>query len=147
MNAVIYTRVACRDKSAKELIELQETKCKREAIKQGCTIVAEFSDIGQSSNKFDRPGLQELMNYIVKNKVDKVIVTSVDRLARNVASVSEIRSFCDKHHVQIVSLESTTTNAEDTLMENIIRSIKDFDKQLRSERAKKFYRDRKAATA
>lgn len=90
IHAVSYLRVSTKDQAKKGgEPEGLSIPAQREAIEAkaasgfACTIRHHFSDMGESARTSDRPGLQELLTYLLSNQVDFVFVHKIDRLARN----------------------------------------------------------------
>lgn len=83
--------------------------------------------MGESARTADRPGLQELLAYLMTNQVDFVFVHKIDRLARNRFDDIEITMAIRKSGAQLVSV---TENIDETpsgmLMHGIMSSIAEF---------------------
>ncbi len=61
-----------------------------------------FADEGQSSETLDRPALQRLITDIEMNRVDRLIVYSIDRLTRRLIHLHTLLELFDKHDVELV---------------------------------------------
>ncbi|MCL2445020.1 recombinase family protein [Candidatus Saccharibacteria bacterium] len=89
--AVSYLRVSTRDQAERDgeidgySIPAQREANKDKALSLGAVVVKEFSDKGASAKYANRPGLQDMLEYIKDpdNEISYVIVHKIDRLARN----------------------------------------------------------------
>jgi site-specific DNA recombinase len=81
MNAVIYARVSTDEQAHGYSLQTQLEACRRYAAERGYRVVAEFKD-DYTGASMDRPGLNELREYVSKDSTGVVIVYDVDRLAR-----------------------------------------------------------------
>lgn len=120
-------------------IQAQREYCERKAGDISATIVREFIDRGKSARTANRPGLQELLQYIEDDPdIQYVIVHKLDRLARNRADDVALNLFFAKHGVKLVS---ATENIDDTpsgkLVHGIMSDIAEFYSANLSEEAKK----------
>ena len=69
--------------------------CRRIAATSGLTVVGKYYDLGESAGNLRRKGLLKMLRSVrsdPKVEVDVVIVTHADRLFRNVAHFSWLRS-------------------------------------------------------
>ena len=87
--AVTYLRVSTSRQAHKNgeaegySIPAQRDACARKVSELGAEVVQEFTDAGASARSADRPGLQEMLRFIVDNDISYVVVHKLDRLARD----------------------------------------------------------------
>jgi DNA invertase Pin-like site-specific DNA recombinase len=131
--AVIYLRVSTREQAEKGgqaegfSIPAQREALHRKAQSLGTEIVAEFIDAGESAKSADRPDLQRMLRYLIKNPVGYVLVHKVDRLARNRMDDVEITFAIKKSGATLVSAtENIDETPSGTLMHGIMSSIAEF---------------------
>lgn len=82
-NVVIYVRSGSNDKKH---LDRQESRindyCKNNNYKVK-KVFKEFNSLGRKNN----PQLKELVTYISKNNIDKVIVTHFSRISKNIETI------------------------------------------------------------
>ncbi|GLC89382.1 recombinase family protein [Lysinibacillus piscis] len=81
MKALLYYRVSIKLQEDRYSLKAQKEELTTYALKQGWTIVAEFKDV-DSGGKFDKKGLNKLMDYVEENPIDVVLCVDQDRLSR-----------------------------------------------------------------
>src|SRR5271166_5439709 len=79
LKALAYTRVSTHDQNP----EIQITELRSYCISREWTIAEEIVDHGFSGGSDQRPGLKQLMAMVRSRKVDIVVVTKLDRMARS----------------------------------------------------------------
>jgi site-specific DNA recombinase len=81
----IYVRVSTDRQAQAQTIEQQLERLKAHVEMEGGTLSAEniFRDDGYSGASLNRPGLDQLRDRVRHSVVNRVIITSPDRLARN----------------------------------------------------------------
>ncbi len=82
--AVVYARVSTVEQGKGYSLQTQLESCKAHAQERGYTVVAEFTD-QHTGTEIDRPGLNQLLQFVVAEAVDVVIVHDLDRLSREPA--------------------------------------------------------------
>lgn len=87
MKAVVYCRVASATVAEKDMALLsQEIRCRAYAAEKGYDVLKVVHDWPASGARFDRNGVRELLQYLVREKhqsPDVVIVDDITRLARS----------------------------------------------------------------
>lgn len=115
--AVTYLRVSTSRQAHKNgeaegySIPAQRDACARKASELGADIIQEFTDAGASARSADRPGLQEMLRFIVDNSVSYVVVHKLDRLARDRADDVAILLAIKSAGAVLISV---TENIDDT---------------------------------
>ena len=115
--AVTYLRVSTSRQAHKNgeaegySIPAQRDACARRVKELGAEVFREFTDAGASARSADRPGLQEMLRFIVDNHISYVVVHKLDRLARDRADdIAIILAIKNAGAVLI----SVTENIDDT---------------------------------
>ena len=137
--AVIYCRVSTKEQvdEGNSLVS-QERLCREYALKEGYVIAEIFIEKGESAKTADRKELKRMMEYCraKKGRIQVVIAYKVDRVSRNIADYSLIKTQLQKVNVTI---RSVTEFFEDTpagrFMESIIANVGQFDNEVRIERS------------
>jgi site-specific DNA recombinase len=110
MKAIIYTRVASENqghdnKGLKNQKELLKQYCKKHRIK-----IVEFFEEVNSGLNFNRPELTKLIEFTTKNKVDKIMITSRDRLGKNFEIVDATINRFKEMGVEVISIDNSDFN-------------------------------------
>jgi len=87
MNVAIFTRVSTNDQSAERQVNDLRSFC----TKQGWNITNEITETvsGVKLNR-DRIGVQELFTLAAQKQVQKIVITEISRIGRNVAEGVQI---------------------------------------------------------
>ena len=113
--AIIYCRVSSAQQARDgHGIDGQERSCRTYAKTRGYKIAKVYKDEGISGGIIDRPGMQELLDYLErrKNKNDAVvIIDDLKRFARDVVGHFQLKSLMVSRGA---SLESPSHTFEDT---------------------------------
>jgi hypothetical protein len=85
MRTAIYVRVSTNCQTQAQTIEQQVERLQRHLESQGEPRLTEniFRDDGYSGANLNRPGLDRLHDRVKNGTLDRVVITSPDRLARN----------------------------------------------------------------
>lgn len=119
------------------------------AQKPEFTIAGEYGELSAASVALDRPELSRLLKDIKAGKVEHVMVTRLDRLARNARDLCKLLSVFEGNGVTFASLMEridTTT----TVGKAVVKAVLIFDEMdglYRSERIKHGKKARKAKAA
>jgi len=107
-----YVRVASPETSSYVAMENQRNKLKSfVSEREDMQLIKIFTDCGASGLTLERNGLNELINYIHKNKIDSVIGCDVLRLGRNMVNVENfISENFTKKNVQFISISGNDNN-------------------------------------
>ena len=78
---VIYSRVSTDEQVHGYSLQTQIDACRKYATERGYIVAGEFQD-DYTGVSMDRPGLNEMREFIAKDSTSLVIVYDIDRLAR-----------------------------------------------------------------
>jgi DNA invertase Pin-like site-specific DNA recombinase len=129
----IYARVSTTDQTCEnQLLELR-----RFAAARGWDSV-EYVDSGVSGAKEKRPALDAMMAAVRSRKVDAVIATKLDRLARSVHHLVAMGQEFQVLGVDLVVLDQAidSTTASGRLLFHVLASIAEFERSLIVDRVK-----------
>lgn len=93
-----------------------------------------IQDIGSGIN-YQKRGLQELIQRINKDEVEKVVVLDKDRLLR--FGFELIESFANLHGCSIEVIDNTQKSEQEELVEDLVQIITVFSCRLQGKRANK----------
>ena len=79
--AVIYARVSTDEQTKGYSLPTQLEACRKYAAERGYEISAEFRD-DHTGASLDRPGLNQLREFVAAASIEVMVVYDVDRLAR-----------------------------------------------------------------
>lgn len=124
-NLLGYMRVSTPDQD----LDSQNKRLK------GAGAIRIFQDI-VSGKKFDRPGLNALLDFARDG--DVLVVVRLDRLGRSLKELLETVEWLKKSNIQFMSLEEKidTSSAAGELVFHIFGSIAHFERRLISERTR-----------
>ena len=105
MTIAIYARQSVFKEDSLS-IDTQIDTCKAEIEKRdkGANIKV-YEDRGFSGKNTERPQLQNLLEEIENNNIDKVIVYKLDRISRNVVDFYNLYDFMNKHNCSFTSVK------------------------------------------
>jgi DNA invertase Pin-like site-specific DNA recombinase len=75
-------------------------------------IEAKFSDHIKLTNPLERPGLQELLQYLSEHKVDYVIVPNISMLSRKGPEFLNLVDKIEQYGAKLASLEGEETGSD-----------------------------------
>jgi DNA invertase Pin-like site-specific DNA recombinase len=98
--------------------------------------VLDFKDEGISGKNADRPSLQKLLELVEKRKIDLVIFTKLDRLARSLQDLLNITSKFKNFGINFNVIEQNidTSSASGRLLFHIIGAFAEFEREMIRER-------------
>ena len=129
---IAYCRVSTQ--SQKQDLENQKLYLTQYCIKNGYQFKI-IQDIGSGIN-YNKKGLNELIDLILENKVNKLVLLYKDRLLRFGNEL--IFKLCEKHNVIIEIINQTNDVSKETeLVENVLEIITVFAAKLYGSRSHK----------
>ena len=135
MNVAIYTRVSTSHQTVEnQLLELREV-CER----NGWTVVEEYSEvISGTKGVEERSELERMLIDGSRRRFDKVVVWSVDRVARSMKHLIQVLSQLDDLDIDIYSfqqgIDTSTTMGKSFF--HMVGIFAELENNLRSERQK-----------
>lgn len=132
-----YARTSTLDQKAGLDAQLRDLKA------HGCEQI--FTEQVSSVDVRAREKLEEALTFIRQG--DSLVVTKLDRLARSVAHLMEIRQRLDAKgaHLRIIGLNLDTSTAQGNLMINLLGSVAEFEREIMLERQREGIAKAKAA--
>lgn len=132
--AGVYVRVSTRDQSTEGQTLALRQYCERRELE----IARVYSDDGVSGRKGSRPELDALLADARARRIDVVVVTKLDRLARSLLNLTTMAAEFEALGVDLIvteqSLDSTTPSGR--LMFGVLGSIAEFETTLISDRTR-----------
>lgn len=116
MGTAIYTRVSTDEQVNGFGLEVQRDKCLAYAKFKDWQVTHEFSDEGISGSldESKRPGLANLLAAIDAGEIDTLIIASLDRLARKLSVLLQLKEKLDKMNVTFSSCKETIDTSTPT---------------------------------
>lgn len=139
IRAALYPRVSTEEQVLHgDSLAAQEEELRRFAKAHGMKIVGVYRDEGNSARKpaLQRKVMMELMEDVKAGKIDRILVTKLDRWFRNVREYHKIQEVLDSHNVAWqATLESyETATADGRFKVNIMLSVAENEADRTSER-------------
>jgi DNA invertase Pin-like site-specific DNA recombinase len=133
-----YTRCSTDNQELKlqnEVIDKYIQRLKEDNPQVEYTII-KFEDFAQSGKSTDRPSFKLMMDEIEKGKINIVIFTKLDRLARSLQDLLNITSSFESKNVKFVVVEQNldTTTYQGRLLFQIIGAFSEFERNIIRER-------------
>jgi DNA invertase Pin-like site-specific DNA recombinase len=95
-----------------------------------------FDDLGVSGGSLERPALRRLLSWCVQGRVDVVVVTSLDRLARKMSDRVRLNDWLKQASVELVILQGAggARGPLAELVNNVVASLAEFERDIIRER-------------
>ena len=127
-----YARVSSKSQEANSSLESQKQELVRNGILESNIII----EVGSAANEIrNRPGFQNLIQNVLKEG-DTLVVTKIDRCARNTLEFLKLQDILFKRKIQFISLD--LPYSEDLNINKLISitlsSIAEFETNRRKER-------------
>ena len=108
----------------------------REDHPQNEYIVSDFDDYAISGKTTERKEFVKMMDRVDKGKIDLIIFTKLDRLARSLQDLLNITSQLEKKNVKFIVVEQNidTTTYQGRLLFQIIGAFSEFERNIIRER-------------
>ncbi len=134
--AVAYCRVSTEEQDNKGLsMEVQEEACTNAIKADGYGLLKVVRDGGKSAGNLKRPGIQEIIRFVVEQRVQAVYTINRDRMARNTVDHISLRDLCSANKVQLkyvyepISDDSAMSITMDTVMAAFNQMQRDLTKE------------------
>lgn len=116
MNAIIYSRIASSNQTnGNLLLENQTRKLVEYCASNEIKIIKQFEELGSGHNSY-RKGWIELLDFVQKNEVDKVLVTNWNRLSRKFDVAVDMRNALLSMSVEVQSIDNSELSSLILLM-------------------------------
>lgn len=126
MKAVIYARYSC-DNQREESIEGQLRECKAYCQKNDFTVVGTYIDRAESARTDQRPEFQHMIQDSSRGQFDYVIVSKMDRFARDRYDSANYKSRLKKKNIKVLSAtENISGGPEGILMEALLEGMAEY---------------------
>jgi site-specific DNA recombinase len=136
--AVGYIRVSTETQVKNgQGLDIQEQEIKEYCKKNNIKLVKLFTDKAMSGANEDRKGINDLLQYVKENQIDRVIIHKLDRLSRDTMYGLFIRKELKKVEVELLSIKEENISGHDpiqNLMQTIIFAFAEFEKEQISNR-------------
>ena len=138
MNIAIYARVSSENQAKDGTIESQVEALHEYAKAHDLTISREFLDNGFSGTNLNRPGLDQLRDFIQEGKVEGILILSPDRLSRKQANQIILMEEFQKRNIQVIFTNQQFDNSpESQLMLQIQGSIAEYERAKIADRTRR----------
>jgi DNA invertase Pin-like site-specific DNA recombinase len=108
IRVLVYTRQSQgrpgEDEATSLSLNAQLDRIQSFCAREGWEIVGTIQDHDLSGERWDRPGIQELMNRVRAGGIDRVVVFSISRIARKVLHQEMVMDVLTEHGVELVSV-------------------------------------------
>lgn len=103
----IYIRSRCENEDGLNYgIELQTNRLKDYCEKNNIVNIVKYVDIGVSANSPNKPAFNKMVSDIDKGIINKIIVTSPDRLFRDLIKAHEFLNKCISKDIEVIALDN-----------------------------------------
>lgn len=142
MTAAVYGRVSTPDQDPTAQLEQLRTYCRARGWE-----VHEYVDHGVSGAQERRPGLDTLLHAARRRKVDVVVCTKLDRLARSLAQLVALGGEFKALGIDLIVLDQSidTTTSAGRAMFGMLAVFAEFERDLIRERVSAGVRRARAA--
>lgn len=142
--AVLYCRVSSeRQKESGLGIEDQERRLRQWAQDQGVADYVVITDEAESGKKLDRSGYRRALDLLRTKERNLLVVVKLDRLARNVREVLDLRDRLQQEAWNVVVLDGSvqldTRSANGKLALNMFAAVAEWESDMAGERTRDAY--------
>ena len=140
MRIAMYVRVSTQTQVQAQTIEGQLTRLQQHCQAEGWSWTEDsiFRDDGYSGASLNRPGLDRLRGEVANAKVDRVLMTAPDRLARNYVHQVMLIEELEQRGCQVEFLEHPMShNPDDQLLLQIRGAVSEYERSLIAERMRR----------
>lgn len=139
----LYIRVSTEEQAINgDSLRTQREELTRYANANGFHIYNIYEDDGFSATNLNRPALQRMLKDVEQNKINRILITKLDRLSRGVRNYYKILDVLDKHEVywQTVFEKYDSSTANGRLHINIMLSVAENESAQTSERIRSVFK-------
>jgi site-specific DNA recombinase len=140
MQLAIYARVSTQRQAGAQSTEQQSDRLRAHAAEQGWSLAADhvFRDDGYSGASLSRPGLDRLRDAAASARLDRILITEPDRLARNYVHQVLLIEELQKHGAEVVFLDRPMSqDPHDQLLLQIRGAVAEYERTLIAERMRR----------
>jgi len=140
MQVAVYVRVSSRSQARAQTIEQQIDRLRTHAAAQSWTLAQEqiFRDDGYSGANLRRPGLDRLRDAAAGARLDRLLITAPDRLARNYVHQMLLVEELQGHGVVVEFLDRPMSqDPHDQLLLQIRGAVAEYERTLITERMRR----------
>jgi|GEM_PF-1815638 len=149
MRAIIYRRVSDEKQTEKYSLPAQLKLCRELCHRNGWQVVKELADEGYSGALFEeRPGFSELFQFAGQKRIDVIVVTDLDRLARpdNLVDLGRIQKILIENNVKLATISgriSDLSNSSDWFFSSLESLMAGWERKKIKERVKRGVKEKK----
>lgn len=139
----LYVRVSTEEQAINgDSLRTQREELTKYALKNGFHIFGIYEDDGFSATNLKRPALQRLLKDVEQNKINRILITKLDRLSRGVRNYYKILDTLDEHGVfwQTIFEKYDSSTASGRLHINIMLSVAENESAQTSERIRSVFK-------
>lgn len=139
----LYIRVSTEEQAINgDSLRTQREELTNYALKNGLHIYGIYEDDGFSATNLKRPALQRLLKDVEQNKINRILITKLDRLSRGVRNYYKILDTLDEHEVywQTIFEKYDSSTANGRLHINIMLSVAENESAQTSERIRSVFK-------
>lgn len=135
-----YARVSTTHQAERQTIDQQLQALQAYALEQGLLLGPEhiYRDDGHSGARLDRPGLDRLRDAVARGEVERVLITSPDRLARRYAYQVWLLEELERAGCSVIFLERPPSDdPQDTLLIQIRGAVAEYERTVIADRLRR----------
>jgi DNA invertase Pin-like site-specific DNA recombinase len=140
MHVAIYARVSTQRQAQAQTTDQQLDRLRAHAEGQGWSVTGDrvFRDDGHSGASLKRPGLDRLRDAATSARLDRILITAPDRLARNYVHQVLLVEELQKHGAEVVFLDRPMSrDPHDQLLLQIRGAVAEYERTLIAERMRR----------
>jgi site-specific DNA recombinase len=140
MHVALYARVSTRRQAQAQTTDQQLDRLRAHAEGQGWGVAPchVFRDDGYSGASLKRPGLDCLRDTAANARLDRILITEPDRLARNYVHQALLVEELQRHGAEVVFLDRPMSrDPHDQLLLQIRGAVAEYERTLISERMRR----------
>jgi site-specific DNA recombinase len=140
MQVAVYARVSTPRQAEAQSTDQQIDRLRAHAEEQGWSLAADrvFRDDGYSGASLGRPGLDRLRDAAASARLDRILITEPDRLARNYVHQVLLVEELQKYGAEVVFLDRPMSqDPHDQLLLQIRGAVAEYERTLITERMRR----------
>lgn len=139
----LYVRVSTEEQAINgDSLRTQREELTKYALANGFHIYNIYEDDGFSATNLKRPALQRMLKDVEQNKINRILITKLDRLSRGVRNYYKVLDVLDEHEVywQTIFEKYDSSTANGRLHINIMLSVAENESAQTSERIRSVFK-------